>query len=128
MNAVFADTHYWLAVFNPKDSWAKAASAARGRLGNIKLITTDEVLTELLAAVSSAGPDVRVRVAKAVRTILGNPGITVIEGSRAGFLAALERYEAWRDKGYSLTDCHSMNVMDAAGIREVLTNDLHLRT
>ena len=28
---------------------------------------------------------------------------------------------------YSLTDCSSMNVMDAEGIRDVLTHDRHFR-
>jgi len=37
----------------------------------------------------------------------------------------LIRYAARRDKSYSLTDCISMNVMEAEGIQAVLTNDRH---
>jgi len=29
------------------------------------------------------------------------------------------------DKGYSLTDCISMNTMRAEGLTEILTNDVH---
>jgi predicted nucleic acid-binding protein len=34
-------------------------------------------------------------------------------------------YPARLDKGYSLTDCISMNVMRRDGLSEVLTNDEH---
>ena len=36
-------------------------------------------------------------------------------------------YKARPDKGYSLTDCISMNTMRAEGMAEVLTNDVHFR-
>ena len=34
-------------------------------------------------------------------------------------------YEARPDKGYSLTDCISMQTMRQEGLSEVLTNDRH---
>jgi uncharacterized protein len=125
MKTVFADTHYWLAITNPKDAWAKAAKTIRLGLGPVRLVTTDEVLTELLAAVCGAGPTARRRTAQAVRAILTDPDVHVVSASRESFLLALERYERREDKSYSLTDCRSMNVMDAEGIVEVLTNDHH---
>ncbi len=45
--------------------------------------------------------------------------------SHESFLAGLKLYEARLDKGYSLTDCISMNTMKAEGLTEVLTNDEH---
>jgi len=41
------------------------------------------------------------------------------------FLKALELYESRLDKGYSLTDCISMNVCRELGIKEILTHDRH---
>ena len=39
---------------------------------------------------------------------------------------AAQRFDAARpDKGYSLTDCISMQTMGSQGIRDVLTNDRH---
>lgn len=125
MKTIFADTHYWLAITNPRDPWAEAARAARAQLGRVRLITTDEVLAELLAAVSRAGPIARRRTAEAVRAILMDVDVRVVPPSRESFLLALARYEQREDKSYSLTDCRSMNVMDAEGIAEVLTNDHH---
>jgi len=40
-------------------------------------------------------------------------------------LEALALYEARPDKFYSLTDCHSMQVMRREGLTDVLTNDHH---
>jgi predicted nucleic acid-binding protein len=45
--------------------------------------------------------------------------------SRASFLSGLQLYRARPDKGYSLTDCVSMQTMRREGLTEVLTNDRH---
>ena len=47
--------------------------------------------------------------------------------SHESFLAGLDLYEARLDKGYSLTDCISVNTMRAEGVADVLTNDVHFR-
>lgn len=43
----------------------------------------------------------------------------------AKFMTFLDLYEARPDKGYSLTDCISMQMMRQRGITEALTNDRH---
>jgi len=35
MKTVFADSHYWIAIVNPDDPWAKAAKEARSDLGEV---------------------------------------------------------------------------------------------
>lgn len=60
-----------------------------------------------------------------VRAILSNPRVEVLPQTHDTFLKALARYEQRPDKGYSLTDCATMNAMDALGVREILTNDRH---
>ena len=47
--------------------------------------------------------------------------------SRESFLRALERFSNRPDKDYSLTDCSSMNAMEAEGIRDILTHDHHFQ-
>jgi len=88
-------------------------------------VTTDEVLSEFLTALSSGGPQVRTRAVNTVRRILANADITVITQSHDSFLKALDRYSSRTDKQYSLTDCSSMNAMAAVGITEALTDDHH---
>lgn len=124
MKTVFADSHYWIAAVNPGDPWAKAAKVARSALGEVFIVTTDEVLTEFLAALSQ-GEYMRKQAAKMVRAILGNPNVRVIPQTRDSFLKGLAFYENRSDKEYSLTDCISMNVMKAELLGEVLTNDRH---
>jgi predicted nucleic acid-binding protein len=64
-------------------------------------------------------------VAASVRAILANPVIRVIPQSRGSFLAGLDLYIQRPDKGYSLTDCISMQTMRREGLTEVLTKDRH---
>jgi predicted nucleic acid-binding protein len=109
----------------PDDQWAEAAKKARQELGPVLLVTIDEVLTEFLAALSRGGPSLRQRAVEMVQAILTSPDVEVVAQTRDGFLAGLERYKDREDKNYSLTDCVSMNVMDARNIREILTNDHH---
>jgi predicted nucleic acid-binding protein len=125
VKAVFADTVYWIAITRPGDQWGGSAKAAREALGPALLVTTDEVLTEYLAALSGAGEALRKFAVEAVRNIQRNPNVKVIAQSRDTFLRALDRYGQRLDKGYSLTDCSSMNAMEAEAITEVLTNDHH---
>jgi len=40
-------------------------------------------------------------------------------------MAGLDLYRARLDKGYSLTDCISMQIMRREGLTDVLTNDRH---
>ncbi len=124
MKKVFADSQYWIAMVNPNDSWTSAAEAARASLGEIFMVTTDEVLTEFLAALSK-GEHMRKQAAKMVRVILENPNVRVIPQTRDSFLKGLAFYENRSDKNYSLTDCISMNAMRAEPLIEVLTSDRH---
>ena len=78
MRRVFADTLYWLAIFLPGDSWAAAARSAD--VSEALLITTEEVLTEFLAEVSSHG-DHRRLACRLVRAILNDSEIEVISES-----------------------------------------------
>ena len=123
MTAVFVDTAYLIALARRHDQWHDTASAARNRLGEAPLVTTDEVLTEFLTAMSNAGPGLREDAAGIVREILETGAIRVVAQTRQSFLDGLDRYERRLDKGYSLQDCISMNVMKAEGITEILTSD-----
>lgn len=98
---------------------------ARDGLGSVRLVTTDEVLTELLAALSAGGEHIRRQAVRMVKAILDNPNVKVVPQSRDSFLKGLQLYEQRPDKGYSLTDCISMTIMKTEGLAEVLTNDHH---
>ena len=122
---LFADTFYWVALLNMRDpSHARVASFSRA-LGATRLVSTDEVVAELLNWFSRSGAIWRGKAATLIRNLRSNPNVEVLPQTRADFDAALALYEARPDKGYSLTDCRSMVALRALGISEVLTNDHH---
>lgn len=88
------------------------------------LVTTDEVLSEVLTFCSSE-LDLRKEAARAIRRILEAGDVRVLSQSRESFLGGLELYQARPDKGFSLTDCISMQAMRRERLTEVLTNDHH---
>jgi len=125
MRIVFADTFYWIAVVNARDRGHGKVLEVKDSLGQCKIITTDEVLVEFLAALSDKGEVLRKGAAQMVRAIFSNPNVRVIQQSRDSFLQGLCLYEARPDKEYSLTDCVSMNWMTREKINDVLTEDHH---
>ena len=123
MRRVFADTFYWLAIFLPGDPWADTVNLVD--LSETRLVTTEEVLTEFLAAVSAHGNYTRRLACRLVRAIINDRTVEVIAQSHESFLAGLALYERRPDKEYSLVDCISMNVMRRRNIHAVLTRDRH---
>jgi hypothetical protein len=65
MNRAFADTVYWIARINPRDQWHTTFQA----VGGFWLVTTDEVLDEILARFSAFGPAMRSRAVRIIRQI-----------------------------------------------------------
>jgi len=122
---LFADTFYWVALLNIRDPFHVAVMSYSGTLGSARVVTTDEVFTEVLNFFSSAGPYWRGQAIAQVHDLRWDPVIDVLPQSRAGFDDALALYEARPDKGYSLTDCRSMQAMLDLQFTDVLTNDHH---
>ena len=117
---VFADTFYWIALTDCTGSFHLRASQVTD-----EIVTTDEVLTEYLTFFCGAPEFIRREVCLAVDDILQNPAVTVIPQSRESFFAGLRLYRERPDKGYSLTDCVSLQTMRRQGLTEALTNDRH---
>ncbi|NJM70790.1 MAG: type II toxin-antitoxin system VapC family toxin [Scytonema sp. RU_4_4] len=125
MKLVFADTFYWLALINPRDNWHGKAIEMTRTLEVVQIITTDEVLTEVLNFLCTYGNRMRQRNVQLIKDIIANSNIQVMQQTRESFLQGLELYENRLDKEYSLTDCISMQTMKQLGIIDVLTHDRH---
>ena len=125
MRTVFADAFYWIALINPDDDWGDRVLQFAESAINISMVTTDEVLTEVLAFYAKAPRNLRFQAIVLIRAILSDPTIHVVEQSHLSFLAGLELYGQRPDKGYSLTDCISMNTMRQLKLTEALTHDKH---
>jgi uncharacterized protein len=121
----FADSFYWIALANPADAWHARVGLWRQAHPSDRLVTTEEVLSEVLTWFAGTEPAGRAHAAATIRDILADVSVHVIPQTTNGFLAALALYEARPDKGYSLTDCRSMNALRDHGLTVVLTNDHH---
>jgi uncharacterized protein len=125
MNAVFADTFFWIAFTNVQDEAHERAKAYTRSTTIGTICTTEEVLTEYLNYFAGWGVNLRHKAALNVQNILDTPTVRVIDQTSSSFLTGLALYRARLDKGYSLTDCISMETMRSEGITDVLTNDGH---
>ena len=125
MSTVFADTFYWIALTNHQDlAYEKAKSLTLSATPGA-LCTTEEVLTEYLNYFAAWGPHFRRKASINVQTMRESRTVQIVPQTPASFSTGLQLYQARLDKGYSLTDCISMETMRLQGITDVLTNDAH---
>lgn len=123
MRVIFADTGYRVASLNPRDQFhAKAREVSRA-LGRFRILTTEMILDELLAALSKTS--LRPSAVKGVEAILSNPNVEVVPQTSLQFRAAFENYRTAADKEWSLTDCSSFVLMRERGVSEALAHDHH---
>lgn len=113
MKSVFADTGFWVALLNPKDRWyAQALSLYQSlELQQVRVFTSEMVLTELLNFFSKFQSSLRKEVALRVIQMEQHPNITVIPQNTQQFKRALELYLKREDKEWSLTDCSSFLII-----------------
>jgi predicted nucleic acid-binding protein len=125
MKAVFADTSFWIALTNQADAAYEKAQAFSLSLGSRKIITSESVLTEYLNYFAGWGPYFRNEASANAHALLLNRLVAVEPHTPEAFLSGLELYRQRLDKGYSLTDCISMQTMRREGLTEALTSDRH---
>ncbi len=123
MKTVFADTGYWVAVLDPKDRLHEKARQASTALGKFRILTTEMVLGELLAALSKV--PLRPFAIRGVEAIRSNPNVEVVPQTSLQFVSAFDSYRGINDKEWSLTDCASFVLMRERGLTEALAHDHH---
>lgn len=127
MNLVFADTQFFVGVINPHDQWHEQAILAEAELTDPRYVTSESVLTEVLTFFCEYGSELRLRSVAAVEMILDDPNTEVMSISSLIFSDGVKLYKERPDKGYSLTDCISMNICRERGITHILSGDPHFR-
>jgi hypothetical protein len=122
MNAVFADTYYYLAILSESDAaHGRAVRLARELAG--KTVTTAWVLMEVADAL--AAPPLRSLFLALYERLRGNPNVTIVPPTATMFEQGVELYARRPDKSWSLTDCISFVVMQEHGLSDALTGDHH---
>lgn len=125
MSRYFVDAVHLIALLNPKDQWHTKAVELDATTADHTLVTTEDILAELLNFYSGHGEFMRNTASEFARQILLDVRVEIASRNNTTFLEALELYESRPDKGYSLTDCVSMNVCRELGIVEILSSDKH---
>jgi predicted nucleic acid-binding protein len=123
MTRIFADTSYWMGLVNPQDQIHQKAISVSQQLSSKSLVTTEMVLLEVLNSFSDSL--FREAVGRMVASLRQDQNLTIVPQTPAQFESALRRYRQAADKGWSLTDCASFQVMEAEQIRAALTHDQH---
>jgi hypothetical protein len=117
----FADTFYFMALLNRKDS--SHAAAMEHSQGPGRILTTEWVLTELADAMASQVK--RQSFVDLYGLLRSDSQVEVIPSSPDLFSLGIDLYSARPDKDWSLTDCISFVAMQQRGITDVLTGDHH---
>jgi len=125
MKKVFADADYLIALLNPNDQLHQRAKSASRGLGQARIVTSEMVLTEVLAFYAESGSNLRDAAADVALRLGNDPNATVVPQTSLLFGEALSLYRQHKDKAWSLTDCASFNIMRETGITEALSNDHH---
>ena len=119
---VFADSYFYLAILSADDEGhSKAIDFSRGYHG--QTITTEWVLMEVADALAS--PRTRGSVSILYQGLRNNPKVTIVPAEHISFERGMDLYCNRPDKGWSLTDCISFEVMREHGVTEALTGDRH---
>ena len=126
MKAVFLDTSGWFAALSPKEAGHAGAKAAyRGWIERgTALVTTNLVVAEMQILVSRfRGGEEALRF---LDSLYQDASHEVVFVDRELERAATDRWlRHFRDKGFSLADAVSFEVMRARHIRDALALDQH---
>ena len=120
MNAVFADTFFFLALVNRKDK-AHRRAVEFSAISNRPMITTTWILMEVGDALWR-GSD-RAAFLHLLDNLANDPDATVVPATHDLFEKAKSLFAARPDKDWSMTDCTSFIVMQERGITEAITGD-----
>jgi predicted nucleic acid-binding protein len=121
VNAVFADTSFFLALLRADDP---VHGRAQTELAvNRPLVTTAFIVLELGNACARAAD--HADFLALVAALRASPRTTIVALDARLLDRGLELMAARSDKDWSLTDCISFEVMREAGLREALTCDRH---
>lgn len=127
MSAVFADTGYWIALFNPRDALHTKAITVSQTIQAQALVTSHMVLTEFLNHYSAMGGQFRQRAFEVAKHLQQDPEIEIVPQTSEQFEKALMLYGQRKDKSWGLVDCASFLIMQERNIWQALAYDEHFK-
>lgn len=127
MNDLLVDTSGWGHLVDPTQAYhALAAKLYRdARQKNRKLLTTNYIITELVALMSSPLRLPRSSIIAFIEGMKVSQYIEIIHITASIDERAWQLLKQREDKDWSLVDCASFVLMGQCGINEALTTDHH---
>jgi uncharacterized protein len=127
MSDVFADTSGWATWLSRREPFHATAVALvrQTRQSGRRLVTTNYVLAELVALLTSPFRLPRPRQIQLLTALRAAPWVEVVHIDRVLDAAAWQLWQSRPDKLWSLVDCASFAVMRDRGLTEALTTDHH---
>ena len=122
MTPAFADTFFFLALLDDKDSAHPRAVAFAGEADR-KFITTAWVLTEVADGCAARGNGAA--FIEQLDELRASSEIEIVPSTSEWFDAGVTLYQDRSDKRWTLTDCISFEVMRRLEITDALTGDHH---
>jgi predicted nucleic acid-binding protein len=122
MNALFADTSYYLALLSADDEFHEIAVQLSIQLRR-PIVVTEFVLLEIGNSLSSVKE--RRLFIELLPYLRADQAVQIVPASSDLFQSGYELYCRREDKNWSLTDCTSFFVMERLRLSEALTTDRH---
>lgn len=122
MTPVFADTAFYVAIHNRRDTLHTPAVNLARRL-TAPIVTTEFVLIEVANFFKRPGD--RHNFAALNAALRSNEGTVVVPASSDLYSRGLNLFATRSDQSWSLVDCTSFVVMSDQGLTDALTNDEH---
>ena len=129
MANIFADTAGWGHLLDSSQPHHLLAATIyrMARQDGRKLVTTNYILAELVALLTSPLRVPRPQVINYITGIKTSPYVQVIHVDATGDEQAWQLLQQRPDKAWSLVDCASFIVMQQHGLTEALTTDQHFK-
>lgn len=125
MEELFADSNYWIAIFDPDDSLHTQAIEVGKRVPAFsRIITSDFVIIEVLNALSGDTREIKQHAVHYFENPTLKSPLHVVRWSKELYERAITLFLR-ADKSWSIVDCTSFLIMQDRGIRDALTHDRH---
>ena len=126
-NSIFVDTSGWAdpVLSNTADHAAMIAFYKQIIADERPLVTTNYIITELVALLTTRSRAPRSRVFDLVNSMQTMPQLRIVHIDVVLHRAAWEMLQQYADKPWSLVDASSFVVMRGSGITEAFTSDQH---
>lgn len=127
MADLFADTSGWGNLIDSSQGHHEVAAVLyrQARQQKRKVVTTNYVITELVALLTSPLHIPRTTIISFIQSLKTSPYVEVVHIDVSLDAAAWQLLTNREDKEWSLVDCSSFVVMQRHGLREALTADHH---